>query len=258
MTQPTQKLSQVLAIEKAKKSAAESAMTTIYHGLEKRELFQGIARNYKPRTDEGEHLPAERKHVQARVTDQFKRITEVLTELFDLTAAKDATNTLARADIIIDGITMVENVPVTHLLWLEKKLENIAQLIQKMPVLDPGYEWKRDSNSGLWKTETIPTTKTKKEPRAFQLAPATDKHPAQVQLLQEDITVGTWETTHMSGAIQPSEMEDLMKRVDRARDAVKTAREQANMAVAVTTLKTSGLLKYIFAPTTTTNTTTTK
>lgn len=241
------KMSQLLAIEKSKRTAAETDFTSIYRALDKKELFVGLARNYKPKNSEGETLTPERKHVQARVTDQFKKVHELLTEIFNMAATKAATNCVAKANVVVDGKELLKDVPATHLLELEAKLVNLIDFARKLPVLDPGYEWALDTNSGLWKTPIITNQRTKKEPRVITLAPATDKHPAQTQLLQEDVHVGDWEATHMSGALPSSAAEELIKRIQKVQAAVKSAREQANM-VSVVELKSSPLLDYIFAP----------
>lgn len=57
---------------------------------------------------------------------------------------------------------------------------------------------------------------------------ATDKHPAQTQLVQEDVIVGSWNQTKMSGAIQPQQKDMLLQRIEKLQKAVKFAREEAN------------------------------
>ena len=102
-----------------------------------------------------------------------------------------------------------------------------------MPTLDPSYDWTKDVNSDLYKTDSIKTARTKKTTKALLLAPATDKHPAQTDKITEDVIVGYWKATKLSGALPLPRKEELLTKIDRLRDAVKMAREEANNAEVV-------------------------
>jgi hypothetical protein len=65
-------------------------------------------------------------------------------------------------------------------------------------------------------------------PRNHVKAEATDKHPAQVEVYFEDVTVGTWTTTKFSGALPATRVHELEARVEKLAHAVKFAREEAN------------------------------
>lgn len=247
MSQP-QKLNQVLAVEKGTKGRVESQFTAVFQQMKKKGLFQGMTRIYSPKKDGDEQLPEERQFVQARVEDQFGKIRDVLGELFNLTATKDTTNTLAKANIIVDGEVLLKDVPVTHLLWLENKLRDLITFVRELPALDPAYPWEWDASQALWRTPAVETTRSRKEFRPILMAPATDKHPAQIKETHEDVIVGTFKSTHLSGAIPVARIEELLRRVEKLSNAVKVAREQANLVEAVP-MKSSVLLDYIFAPT---------
>lgn len=59
-------------------------------------------------------------------------------------------------------------------------------------------------------------------------APATDKHPAQVDVFTEDIIVGNWNKVEMSSAVRISTRDAMLKKVDSLRESLKMAREAAN------------------------------
>lgn len=242
-----QKLNQVLAVEKSLKTRVETEFTAIYQAAQKKELFQGLTRTYTPKNDDGDKLPDERQHVKARVEDQFAKVRLILGELFDTVATKDMSNTVARADVIVDGKVLLKDVPAMHLLWLEKKLENVAQFIRSLPMQDPAHSWAKDPANNLYRTEPVKSIKTAKVARVITLAPATPQHPANVQLQHEDVVVGSWETTYLTGALPMARVEELEQRVQKLQHAVKSGREQANVVEAVP-LKSSVLLDYIFAP----------
>lgn len=222
------KLNQMLALEKGAKNKAFAEMTQIHHRALKERLLNGITRTYAPRDAEGEQLPPESSTVQVRVEDVLRQLTETLVRHFDITAAKDATNCLAKADVVVDGEILLADVPVTYLLFLEKQLVALHELVEKLPVLDPSEKWVRDEVSNAWATVPAQTTRTKKVPRSFELSPATDKHAAQVNMWHEDIVVGYWTTVKFSGALPATRVADMLAKVETLQAAVKMAREAAN------------------------------
>ena len=152
-----------------------------------------------------------------------------LTELFDVTATKEWANCEATADVVIDGTTLLANVPVTYLLFLEKQLVDIRTFVSKMPILDPAETWTLDPATGSWVTEPAETNRTQKVPFNHVKAEATEKHPAQVEVMYTDIVVGTWTKRSFSGAMAAARVQELTDRVDKLAAAVKFAREEANM-----------------------------
>src|SRR6185369_5498279 len=116
------RLNQIIAVEKGVKSRSFQELTDAHQALQKPALLAGIARTYRPRDEEGEQLPAEATKVQMKAEEIIRRTTDILTELFDVTATKDYTNCKARADVVVDGQALLTGVPVTYLLFLEKQL----------------------------------------------------------------------------------------------------------------------------------------
>lgn len=115
-------------------------------------------------------------------------------------------------------------------MFLEKQLTDLFTFVKTIPVLDPAEEWTKDLNSGLQKTAPSQTHRTKKTPKAIVKYPATPEHPAQTEMVTEDIIAGYWSQVKMSGAMPKPDKDGLMLSVNRLHEAVKTAREQANMA----------------------------
>lgn len=227
------KLNQVLAIQQGVQATAKSVLDKSYHQLQRAPLLAGLSRTYRPKDEEGEKLPPEGNLVQVKVEEIITDITAASTRLYDVVATKDQANTQASADVVVDGESLLTNVPVTFLLWLEKRLEDLHTFVGKLPVLEPGEIWDFDSNTNVYRTPVTETIRTKKVPRNHVKAVATDKHPAQVEVWMEDVQVGTWSATKFSGAIPAQRRAQLLERVNKLTEAVKTAREQAN-AITVT------------------------
>lgn len=222
-------LNQVVAVEKGLKERSQTEATALYHALQRKDDFAGISRVYTPKDDEGERLPREGKRVQLCVPDVLADIAKAWTPLYDVTLTKESANQTAGADVTVDGEVILTDVPVTVLLFLEKKLAEFATVVRKLPTLDPAFSWSADgTQDNIFKTDAVESLRSKKVPRNHVKAPATDRHPAQVELYYEDIPVGRWETTHLSGAVPLKFKQGLLERVTKLSDAVKTAREEAN------------------------------
>jgi hypothetical protein len=224
------RLNQIIAVEKGVKSRSFQELTEAHHALQKPALLTGIARTYRPKDDEGEQLPPESTKVQIKAEEIIQQTSAILTRLFDITATKDWTNGAARADVVVDGQTLLTQVPVTYLLFLEKQLVDLHTFIKKLPTLDASETWNFDASADCWATEPVQTVKTKKIPRNHVKAEATDKHAAQVEIFHEDVVVGYWRTVKFSGALPARRVSELLDRVEKLQQAVKFAREEANNA----------------------------
>lgn len=222
------RLNQIVALEKGLKGRTTSAITVIHRLLQKGELFSGMVRVYTPKDEEGEQLPSEQVLVQSTVKTQLDAAAEQLTNLFDVVATKETGNTVAKADVDVDGSALILNASVPLLLFLEKELVNWRTLVSKLPLLDPATIWTYDEANGHYRTDPTDTIRSKKVMRALTLAPATERHPAQVQTYNEDVPAGTWTTTKFSGGVTTSYRDELVARADKLIDAVKAAREEAN------------------------------
>jgi hypothetical protein len=222
------KLNQIIAIQAGKKSQAKEALTEAYHKLKKPEMLTGLVRTYQPRDDGGEPQPDERKMVQLKVNELIVQVTRELIEMFDVVATQDWANCQAKANVVVDGRILARDVPVTHLLFLEKQMIDLRTFIETLPVLDTAEDWDYKSESDCFVSPPSKSNRTKKVPRNHIKYEATKEHPAQVEMYMEDVWVGTWTTTKFSGAIQAATKNAMLDRVRKLLDGVKSAREEAN------------------------------
>jgi hypothetical protein len=223
------KLNQLIAVEKGTKDELNREITDAYHLIGRPDAVTGISRAYKPYSDETEDmLPPEARKVQVKTEDVLGAVAQKWARLLDVVAAKDITNTQATANLVVDSDVIVPDVPVTTLLWLEKQLNDLSTFIGKLPTLDLARDWTFNEQQGVYEAETEWTKRNIKVMRNHVIAEATDKHPAQVQVFNEDVPVGIWETKHFSGAITEMQKQDLKEKVSALQKAVKFAREEAN------------------------------
>jgi hypothetical protein len=242
------KLNQILAIEKGVQNKFNADFTTLHHQSLKEPLIKGQIRTYAKKDDDQDDLPDEHEKVQLAVDTLTKRLASDLSRYFDVRLTKEVGNANAKADIVLeDGTTILTDVPVDYLLFLEKQLIDLRTFVAKLPTLDPAQTWSPSQEAGIWQAQPAQTTKTKKVLKVLEKAAATDKHPAQVETYHEDVLVGTWTTIKLSGAIPVSRQEELISRVEELQRAVKFARETANSIEVQNAEAGQAILGYLFA-----------
>jgi hypothetical protein len=225
------KLNQIVAIEKGIKSRVEKSITDLKRALEKTGLFVGFVKTYRPKSEGDETYPSEQQKVQMRAEETLAQVANQLTELFDISAARDYANMTAKADVVLEsGQILIEGAPVPYLLFLEKQINDIRTIVQAVPVLDDAEHWTLDQASELYKTAATAVHRTKKTQKGIVLYDATKEHPAQTQLITDDVVAGYWEVVKHSGGVPTSRKRTLLERIEALSKAVKFAREAANAA----------------------------
>jgi len=241
------KLHVLLALAKGVKTRTHNAKTALHRNSQVVSIYEGRTRRYSPNDDAGEQLPDEDQRVQTDASEVLAELRRLLVERWDMEATVVNSNRNAVADLIVDGVTLASDVPSTVLLYLEDELEDLYTFVAKLPTLDPSVTWTRDENRGTYVGSPQETLKTKKIRRGVVLYEATDKHPAQVDRVDEDVVVGRWTTVRLSGALPVDEKRAYLMRVVKLRDAVKEARQRANEATVVDLKVADSLLSYVLA-----------
>lgn len=241
------KLNQILAIEKGIKATSTRLLTDLHRKSTTVPLYNGLDRSYTPLAEQGEEFPPENQKLQLRSKTVLKELQTSLGDLFDITFTKDNANLKALSNVIIDGKTIMPNVPVTYLLFLEKQLADLHTFISKLPTLDSAENWNYDVAQSAFKTTPVKSAKTKKITKPVVLYEATDKHPAQVKEVSEDVVVGYWHTTRYSGALTQEQKDTMMEKLSKLTAAVKFAREEANGTDAPRFAVSDQLFSYLFS-----------
>jgi hypothetical protein len=240
------KLNQVNAIITARKSETEKAVTELYKGVQKPQLFEGREKSYRPLDeDKGVKLPPESQKVAMRVDTLIKQVAQKWGDMWSLVFTQDTGNQQATAHLSVDGVVVLSDVPITTLLYLDKQVNDLETFISKLPTPDVAQEWTHDPNTGLLKTEATTTMRTSKEAQVLVKYEATKEHPAQTEVIQKDIAVGTWTQILYSGCIPTTEKEEILSKIHKLQDAIKMAKEQANM-LEVDKMDARPILSFIF------------
>lgn len=240
------KLNQILAVEKGVKKNSYKLLTELDKNSQKPALYEGRARTYKPLDDEGEIYPPEHQKVQLRSHDVLREIRVALAEYFDVVFTKDVSNLEARSDLKVEGRTLIANVPVTYLLFLEKQVGDLRTMLDRMPVVDAAETWVWENGQSAFRTEPVKSAKTKKIPRNHVKAEATEHHPAQVEVYYEDVVVGYWTNIKYSGALSRVQKDQVLERVDRLLKAIRVAREEANSREVEKEKAADAIFDYLF------------
>jgi hypothetical protein len=219
----------------------------------KRHLFEETRKTFTPLGEEGGVTVEEQKDIQTTVVDEINWICKHLVKSLDVAYQVDLANTLAKADIVTEtGEVLVKNVPATALLQLEKRVNEIKELISAIPTLDPTKSFTLDpdhSKSGVFKAREITKIRKQKVKKAFELSKATDKFPANVQMIDEDVPVGKILEQEWSSLITPAIKADLLGQVEILYRAVTSARSKANdYSVEGTQKIGAALLEFVFKP----------
>lgn len=234
------RLNQLIAIEVGVKDDAARAYTGAKRVLAADPAaFDGRTRTYRPRTvDEVgtgvriEDRPDQSVKVQINAEDVLTDLARSLQRLFDVTLSKEDADTHARADVVVrwagESTTLLADVPVTYLLFLEKQVNKIKDVVGALPLLNPALDWDEDGNTGLWRTPVDVTASSKKIPRNHVRFAGDEHHEPQVDVWQEDVIVGDWHQVIFSGAVSAKRKKALFDRLDALLRAVISAREEAN------------------------------
>lgn len=247
----TTSLAQLLAIEKGIRADDNRVSSELYKQLQRTAAFQGETRTYRPLAEDGVPQPDARTQIVAGARQIISDFRDVRSRTIDVTLTKDVSNRDASADLRVDGTLLAEKVPAVTLLALEKHADDIVAFITALPVLDPTEKWVYDENAGCYRSEQpTQTHRTSKETVPLVLwAPPTPeyKQEPKVDKIVQDVPVGVWTVTKFSSALPADRRRDLLRRARLFREAVKTAREEANRATVTDTVAGKAIFDWLLA-----------
>jgi hypothetical protein len=247
------KLHEILAVDGDLRGTAETVIKEAGDTFSKRaQHFVQLQTETKYLAESDRHLDStEHKKMETTVSDKLAYVGDMVARYYDVYFQKESTNQAARADVEIDGKTFLSDVPVVVLLGMEQRLKELRDTYAAIPTLQPGLTWERDATMehGVYRSvHPDVRTITKKTKVPFELSKATDKHPAQVQALDEDIVVAKRTVTTWSGMLSVLDKSLLLDRVDTLIQACKRARMRANEAVVVEREMGKTIFAYLHGP----------
>lgn len=246
------KLHELLAVETNFENQANKTRTELVNTFEKkRHLFEEKRVIFTP-LGEGQSLTETQSDIQSTVSKELDWVQSFMNKALDASYQVAEANTIARADVVLEddkNTVLLQNVPATSLLELEKRMAELTNLVTSIPTLDPAKGFTPDSQrgEGYFQARPIRKTRSKKDKVVLIKYPATPEHPAQTELIDKDVTVGTIEEQEWSGLMTPAQKSELINRVEVVSRAIRAARSRANEAEVNPNAKIgSKILGYIF------------
>lgn len=191
------------------------------------------------------------KIVDDTVPGKLNYLSNALRRLLDLMYQIDVSNTEAKADLIIGGVTFAEAVPSGFLMVLERKLTELRAVYDMVPTHPPGIDWQADAGYRLpGVAKSVPPVVTFLTQKKIDFvvphgAQATEHHPAQIKEVTKDERVGRVEETKFTGTISAADKSEMLRRLDMVIAGTKRARQRANGADASTKKIARKLLAFI-------------
>lgn len=227
------KLHEVLAVEKDARGQAHTILAETKKVFAHPDLFKGQTLKYVPFSEDDAQLAeSQEEKVGTTVQERLAWTAKHVGRYWDVVYQKEVANQQAKADIVLsDGTKVAEQVPAGMLLGLETKLKELRDSVSAMPTLDAKTQWepRPDLGVGIWATRDEEVRiRTQKVQKPLVMYEATDKHPAQVQMVTEDVKVGKVLGRKFSGAVTSARAAEILGRVDELLRAVKRARQRAN------------------------------
>lgn len=228
-------LHQVLAAEKTAVGAFQLLLKELHSKFGKAgHFFNGKVRTLKMIQDspEAKALEDGSREVTLPVTnvlDATQYVMDQWVRTENLLWTKNSANRNAVAELRVGG-SIIPDVPVDELMGLETRLKELRSLFQNMPTLDASQSWDSDNERGVgfYRTAATLRVKTDKKLVPITLAPATDKHPAQIEKTFVDTPTGTFSEIFLSGACSSAQKAELLTRIDGLIAEVRDARARAN------------------------------
>ena len=236
------KLHELLASEADAETQMKTAINVMAQLFSKRtDAFFGYERRLEMFDEDRkaeEDLAKERKELIHTVPAKLDELRDPCVRYFDIAFQKESMNQSARADIVLyendnsrETLTIATDVPVTFLLFLERRLSKVSEAYQAIPTLEAGFSWDEDDTKadGIFRVERDEIKeKTQKVPKSKILYEATKEHPAQIEKWNEDRIIGRFVRRVWSGMLKERRKIELLKRFEILLDAVKRARARAN------------------------------
>ncbi len=247
------KLHELLAVAKPLNNQADTCRAELAGTFEKkRHLFSEKRKTFTPLGEGQVPVTEEQSTLQTTAPKEFDWIAGHLTKAWDGNFQIAEANMIARADIVLEdekATVLASDVPATALLELEKEVAEVIALLKAVPTLDPALGFSLDASRelGVHKAREVQKPRTQKTKKVFIKYDATKEHPAQTELLDQDVVIGHIQEQEWSGLITPALKADLLDRAEMLARAVRRARARANDTIVDNKKKIGGkLLSFVF------------
>jgi hypothetical protein len=225
------KLHALLAVESDLKQRADNVLKEAGKIFsDKPGHFLSQHRTYEPLEEDGLKYADEKQEMVTTVDDKLEYLSKNVAKAIDISFQKEITNTLAKSDFVVDGVTIAKDVPSTAFLSIEGNLKRLRDTYLKIPTLPPGKVWAKDDGAGkgVFACDPEESFKTEKRLDAKILYNATKEHPAQIEKFNRDVNVGRWTRQIRSSMWTSSQKAETLDRIETLIRGAKRGRQRAN------------------------------
>ena len=229
------KLHELLAVEKGVLGeASHITQETIKTFKDKKNLFEGQIRTFEPFEDLDDdkisyNFPDENVPIITSVKDKLNYFFKSFADSANAIISKEETNLKATATVEIGGKEVT--LGATTLLSIEKMLNStMKKVLESIPTTTVTQQWKWSEEDQMYKSAEHQTIKMKKIAKPLVRYEATKEHPAQVDMVTEDVPLGKWHTTFISKEFSQKEASEILSRLSELTRKVTKARIRANQA----------------------------
>lgn len=229
---PESKLHELIAVRSGTNAQATKTTEDLKHTFEKKQHhFTATVQSFTPFGENTVTAVEKKLDLQTTVLSELGWIKTYLAKAIDASNAVNIGNTQAFADVVLeDGTILLQRVAATTLLELEDRVEDLRKLAAVIPTLDPvkGFTPDADRGKGVYAARLVEKVRTQKQKKLYVLYAATKEHPAQTQLIDEDVPTGKIEEREWSSMLTPHDKAAMLDRIEMLARAVKSARSRAN------------------------------
>ncbi len=234
------KLHELLAAQNTRTSSWNQMFADTLNKFNKADhFFNGLTRRLAMHRDDPTNKTVEDseridKPVITTVVETLRDALEVFAKAEDVQFQKNKAKQIATGTVMFRGQVFAADLPMDQLLGLESRLQKLKELWKAIPTQDATRSWKLVPDAGVGIYEALPevTSKTSKEVMPVVLQPESKEHPAQVQPISKDVTVGAFTTTKRTGTATTLQAWEAHKLLDELLVEIKSARQRANQTEA--------------------------
>ena len=234
---------QLLAVEQDINSKTNGIIKETLILLNRGAAFDEHHKSYTPFEEGDKDIPEkDEKLMVTTVDERIAYTSKSIVNQINILASKEKTNQIAKANIVIKDDegkvveTIAEDVPVSALLQLEKKMQEYRKIYEAMPTFNTEKHWIKGTNTLgvecyiIKDNEKKIRTRTETTTTMVDQNPikGSDKYPLIPEKVQITKPVGEYETVVKTGKISPKQKADTINRLDKVIKAIKFARTEAN------------------------------
>jgi hypothetical protein len=245
------KLHELLAVLPDREKAAKAILDETTQVLKsKQELFMEQHRSLALFEEAADmETPEEHISMTSTVPDKLRYMRKSIAKLYDALLQQESTNQQAVADLVVDGKVLLEKVPATFLLNMEKRLVALREVLLHTPTLASGRTWVLDEQKGthIYRDQHPEKVyKTRKDIVFKVVYEATKEHPAQIEKWTDTREIGMYTREVWCSMLSSADKSQMLSRLDNLLHNVRRARQRANNTDVVKTTIGDKIFDYIF------------